>query len=270
MFDACTEYLARNHIAIPKYTVLQRIISQVIKQERKRIADTLKTALSDELAANLEDLVDGKSTLTIKELKQAAKSFTAPELQKELNVNKLIQPWMHEVDQAVSALSLSQENQLHYASMVDYYSITKLKRFDRVLQQLYLLCYLQGRAQINVERIADGFIYHVRKLREKAKAYAKEMAYKDWDGAAANVSKAAELLHFFIDDTIDDQVPFRQIKQRAHDLLEDREIESLCLYLNKQKRAKNDYIWEYYDQHQDLIQQLIRPLFLCLTFEGSD
>lgn len=28
--------------------------------------------------------------------------------------------------------------------------------------------------------MADGFIYHVRKLREKAKAYAKEMAYKDW------------------------------------------------------------------------------------------
>lgn len=62
LFDACTEYLARNHIAIPKYTVLQRIISQVIKQERKRIAGTLKTALSVELAANLEDLVDGKST----------------------------------------------------------------------------------------------------------------------------------------------------------------------------------------------------------------
>jgi len=49
-----------------------------------------------------------------------------------------------------------------------------------------------------------------------------------------------------------------------------REIKSLCLYLKKQKRTKNDYIWEYYDQHQDLIQRLIRPLFLCLTFEGSD
>ena len=98
---------------------------------------------------------------------------------------------MHEVDRVVSALSLSLENQQHYASMVDYYSIVKLKRFDRVTQQLYLLCYLKERAQISIERIADGFIYHVRKLREKAKAYAKEMAYKDWDGAAANVSKAA-------------------------------------------------------------------------------
>lgn len=197
LFDSCIEYLVRNHIAIPKYTVLQRIISQVIKHERQRITDKLKIELSRD------------------------------------------------------------------------HSITKLKRFDRATQQLYLLCYLRERAQINIERIADGFIYHVRKLREKAKVYAHEMAYKDWDGVAANVSKAAELLHLFIDKTIDDKVPFRKIKKRAHDLLEDREIKSLCLYLNKQKRAKSDYIWEYYDQQRDLLQQLIRPLFFCLTFEGS-
>lgn len=270
LFDATTEYLARNHIAIPKYTVLQRIIRQVIKHERKRLSDTLRTTISADLAAKLADLVDGESTLTVKELKQAAKSFTASELDKELNVNKLIQPWMNEVNQVVSALSLSQQNQLYYASMVDYYSITKLKRFDRITQQIYLLCYLQHRAQINIERLADGFIYHVRKLREKAKTYAKEMAYKDWEGAAANISKAAELLYFFIDETIDDQVSFRQIKQRVQGLLGAREIESLCLYLKKQKRTKNDYIWEYYDKHYELIQHLIRPIFLCLTFEGSD
>jgi len=165
LFDACTEYLARNHIAIPKYTVLQRIISQVIKKERKRISDTLKITISDELVSSLADLVEGESTLTVKEIKQAAKSFNASELGKELNVNKLIQPWMNEVHQVVSSLSLSQKNQQHYAMMVDYYSITKLKRFDRVTQQLYLLCYLQERAKINIERLADGFIYHVRKLR---------------------------------------------------------------------------------------------------------
>lgn len=97
LFDAYTEYLARNHIAIPKYTVLQRIISQVIKQERKRLSDTLKTIISAYLAVKLENLVDGKITLTVKELQQTAKIFNAPELEKELNVKKLIQPWMDEV-----------------------------------------------------------------------------------------------------------------------------------------------------------------------------
>jgi hypothetical protein len=72
LFDACTEYLARNHVAISKYTVLQRIISQVIKQERMRLADTLRTTIADELATNLAELVDGKGTLTVKKLMEAA------------------------------------------------------------------------------------------------------------------------------------------------------------------------------------------------------
>ncbi len=118
--------------------------------------------------------------------------------------------------------------------------------------------------------LSDGFIHHVRKLREQAKAYAKEMAYRDWEGAAANVSKAAELLRLFIDDTIDEQQPFGEVKRQAQQLLKSRDIESLCLYLNQQKRAMDDYMWEFYDQHREFVQQILRPIFLCLSFEGSN
>jgi len=133
--------------------------------------------------------------------------------------------------------------------MIDYYG-SKLKRFDRETQQLYLLCYLQERAEKNSERLADGLVYHIRKVHQQAKIFAKDSAYQDWEGAAANVSKAAELLHLFIDDTIDEKKPFGVIKRKALRLLKSREIESLCLYLNKQKRALNDYHWEYYDRQR--------------------
>ena len=39
---------------------------------------------------------------------------------------------------------------------------------------------------------------------------------------------------------------------QAKQLLGSREIESLCLYLSKQKRSLDDY-WEYYDQQKLLI-----------------
>lgn len=73
--------------------------------------------------------------------------------------------------------------------MVDYYG-SKLKRFDRSLQQLYL----QERSQKKLERLTDGFIHHVRKMKEQAKTEAKEAVYQDWQKAARNVEKAAELL----------------------------------------------------------------------------
>lgn len=268
LFDATTEYLSLRRIAIPKYTVMQTVVSQAMKQERERITSSLQNQLSESLSAELVDLVNGKGSLPLSKLRLSAKSFAPPELEKELQVNRLIEPWMSEVNSMVKALSLSIKNQQHFASMVDYYG-SKLKRFDRFTQQLYLLCYLRERVEKNLERLADGFVYHTRKVHEQAKVYAKDAAYRDWEGAAANISKAAELLHLFIDDSIDDKQPFGAVKWEAQKLLKSRDIESLCLYLNKQKRVLDDYHWEYYDQQKPLLEKVLRPIFLCLTFQAT-
>ena len=268
LFDATTEYLSLSRLAIPKYTIIQTLVSLAMKQERKRIAASLKTHLSKGLARDLTDLIGGTASLPLSKLRLSAKNFSPSELEKELKVNRLIQPWMSEVNTAVKSLSLSVKNQQHFASMVDYYG-AKLKRFDHSTQQLYLVCYLQERAEQNVERLADGFVYHVRKVQEQATVYARDAAYRDWEGAAANVGKAAGLLHLFIDDSIDEKQPFGLVKHQAQQLLKSRDIESLCLYLNKQKRAIDDYRWKYYDQQKSLLESVLRPIFLCLDFQGT-
>lgn len=73
---------------------------------------------------------------------------------------------MNEVNTVVKALSLSIKSQQHFASMVDY-NRGKLKRFDRSTQQLYLLCYLQKRAEQNSGRLAEVFVYHASADRQK-------------------------------------------------------------------------------------------------------
>jgi len=67
---------------------------------------------------------------------------------------------------------------------------------------LFLLCYLQSRYQQGLERIAEGFIHHVRQVKHQAKLMAQEQVYQDWQKAARNVSKAANVLHLFVDDSI--------------------------------------------------------------------
>jgi hypothetical protein len=54
-----------------------------------------------------------------------------------------------------------------------------------------------------LERIADGFVHYIRQTKQKAKAYAQESVYQDWQKTAKNVGNAAEVLRLFIDDTID-------------------------------------------------------------------
>ena len=163
---------------------------------------------------------------------------------------------------------LSQKNLHYYASMVEYYTIGKLRRFAPLTVNLYLLCYLYLRHQHLIEHLADGFIYHVRRLKEKARSFAKEAAYKDWQQASRNMDKAAQVLRLFIDDDIDDTVSFADIKKKANKLLGEQALTSVCLYMASQKRAEDDFLWQFYDQQAELITQVLRPIFLCLRFEG--
>ncbi|WP_407214953.1 hypothetical protein [Enterobacter hormaechei] len=66
--------------------------------------------------------------------------------------------------------------------------------------------------------------------------------------AAKNVSKAAEVLHLFIDDSIDLQLPFATVRQQALSLLTKRDLESVCLFLNEQRRSVDEAMWQYCDE----------------------
>ena len=151
LFDAAIEYCSRQKIAIPAYSTLQKIISQVVGDEQEDMANRLERAMSQDLKHALADLVNGEGALPFRQLRQSARNFTGTELEKELVVYRNIQHWMSEVDLLLSLLSLSQKNQQHLAEKVDYYG-AKLKRQTISNQRLYLLCYLQTRWQQALER----------------------------------------------------------------------------------------------------------------------
>lgn len=194
----------------------------------------LDDLISVELANGISDLVKGSDSLTLRRLHQSARSFTGSELQKELTVHRHIRTWMPEVNRVVSELSLSLKNQQHFAEGVTYYG-TNLKRQPVGYQRLYLLCYLQTRWQQALERIADGFVHHVRHRKQKAEIVAREAVYQDWQRVANNVGKAAQVLFLFINDKVDQQQPFGQLKRRALKLIAAKDLESVCLFLNDQK-----------------------------------
>lgn len=51
--------------------------------------------------------------------------------------------------------------------------------------------------------------------------------------------------------------------------MNNRDIETLCLYLKKQKRTVEEYQWQYYDEQLHLLEQFLRPVFLCLECEAG-
>eukprot|EP01086_Lenisia_limosa_P011649 TRINITY_DN379_c0_g1_i10.p1 TRINITY_DN379_c0_g1~~TRINITY_DN379_c0_g1_i10.p1 ORF type:complete len:1007 (-),score=93.96 TRINITY_DN379_c0_g1_i10:801-3821(-) len=269
LFDAAIEYLAHQKIAIPAYSTLQKIVSQVINQHQQRLYDQINAACSQSLKNMLQTLVSDEDHFTLKQLRGSARNFTGTELQKELAVYNHIQPLMEDVTTVLDSLSLSQKNQHHYAERVDYYG-AKLKRQSPANQCLYLLCYLQSRYQQGLERIAEGFIHHTRQVKQRAHQMAQERVYQDWQKAARNVSKAAEILHLFVDDRIDPNTSFHAVQQQAFQFLSANDLNSVCRYLSNQKQSAEEAFWQHLDTESTLRTGLLRSLFCCLRMEGTD
>ena len=270
IFDECIDYLSRNKISIPSYSQLQRIISGSANTEKQRISDFVEDNIPKSLVCFLESLFESGTDIILSEVKQSAKNFTPSEINKELNAFNHLKPHIKNINLLVKKLTLSLKNLEYYASLVDYYTVTKLQRFDHPTRQLYLLCYLQSRYRNINEHLADAFIYHCRKLREKAKDYAKEAAFNEWNNASENISKAADILRLFIDKSVDSNQSFSKIKNKAFKLISPADIESLCLYLTDEKRSIDYYIWKYYDLQSEWITETLRPLFVVLEFQSSE
>ena len=178
------EYLASPENRNSRHSTLQKIVSQVIGQHQKRLHDQIDAACSQGLSTMLLTLVSGEGQFTFQQLRQSARNFTGTELQKEIAVYHHIQPWMTDVTTVLESLSLSQ-NQQHYAERVDYYG-AKLKRQSLANQRLYLLCYLQSRHQQGLERIGEGFIHHLRQVKQRAHQMAQERVLSGLAKAARN------------------------------------------------------------------------------------
>lgn len=269
LFDAAIEYLAHNKIAIPAYSTLQKLIGQVLVQHQKGLHEQVKATCTQALKEMLAELLSGAYTFTLQHLRQSARNFTGTELDKELQVYHHLQPWMAEVAQVQADLGLSQMNQQYYAGRVDYYG-AKLKRQATLNQQLYLLSYLQNRYQQCLERIADGFIHHVRQVKARAKAMAKEQVYQDWQKAARNIGKAADVLQLFLDDGIAPDTHFQSVQEEAFKVLNAKDLTSVCRYLSNQKQSADEAYWQHLDAESTLRTGLLRSLFCCLRIEGAD
>ncbi|MBT4522438.1 MAG: Tn3 family transposase [Halieaceae bacterium] len=269
LFDAAVEYLSNQKIALPAYSTLQKIISQIIISVHSDLVHRLNEHLSDVTRQAIAALLEGKGEMSLRQLRQSARNFTSAEIAKELAVHRHVAQWMPEVSAALDALALSQKNQQHFAERVDYYG-AKLKRQSIDNQRLYLLCYLQQRWQQAQERIADALVHHVRHAKQKAKRYAQESVAKDWRKAEKNVIKAADVLRLFIDDPVDEKQPFGAVRQNAFDIISKSDLESVCLFLYDQRRSIDEATWQYYEQRDSLRVGLIRELFMCLRLEGNE
>jgi TnpA family transposase len=182
----------------------------------------------------------------------------------------MIQPIYQFAKKLIPKFNISQQNLYYLASLIHYYSITKLKRFKTHHQSyLYLLCYLWQRYQQFVDNLVEAFSYHQRDFDEGSKNLAREQFRIYYEEQQKKLASAGRVLKFYVDETIPDEIGFGEVRKQAFSILPKEQLALTAAELIEKQAAPLSFRWQAIDKKVSGIKKYLRPLFLTLDMRSN-
>lgn len=213
IFREVMNYLFEQRIVVPGYSFIQEtVVGQAITFEQNRLTAIMQDHLKQpDIQALKELLEDAQGLYEITQLKREPKDFSLKEIKREIDRGQQIQSLYQLAQSLLPRLGISNESIKYFASLVDYYSVYKLKRLDEWMVYVYLLCFVYYRYQRMNDNLINTFIYNVRRYVDEAKLTAKDQVYQRYTENRQNMKKAGEVLKLLTDDDIAADTPFGDI-----------------------------------------------------------
>jgi TnpA family transposase len=271
VFRELLHYLKEQRIVAPGYSFMQDTVSQALTHEQERLAAVISHRLDRSHREALDRLLeDAPELYEITQLRREPKDFSASEIQREIRRGEQIRDLYHLAKSLLPALGISQESVKYYASLVGYYSVYKLKRFEEATAHVYLLCFVYHRYQRVHDNLMSSLIHHVRRYHEAAKTVAKDRVYASRSEGNEDLDRAGQVLKLFTDDGIPPQTPFHQVRAKAFRILERDKIDFVADHITtKMKFDETAFHWEHMDELAHQFKRHVRPLLLAVDWTAS-
>ncbi len=263
-------YLAAQQIVAPGYSTLQDIISVTLTVEQERLNTLLDTHLSpNDNEALLQLLKNPHGLYEITRIRRDPKDFGEKEMRQEIERGQQIAT-LHELAQRILPhLGISNESIKYYASLVAYYSVYKLQRFERNTTFVYLLCFVQYRYHQMHDNLLHCLIYQVHLYNETAREAAKERISAFHLAQTEGLAKAGQVLRLFTTTDIAPETPFSAVKANAFAIVPEHELERMASSLIQQATIdETKWQWAYLDERHMEFKRRLRPILRVLTFES--
>ncbi|WP_258034700.1 hypothetical protein [Bacillus thuringiensis] len=193
------------------------------------------------------------------------------EIKREIEYGKEMYPLFQLANSILPQLKISNESIKYYASLVGYYSVYKLKRFNESLINLYLLCFIFHRYQKMNVNLINSFIYKMRKYNDDILSFAKDQVYIYYTENQEDLKKVGKVLQVIIDGNISDHTVFKDIQRRVFSILDCPKLTELAnQILNTSKIDEKAFRWELIDALALQFKRQIRPIFMTIDFVTTD
>ncbi|MCD4812028.1 Tn3 family transposase [bacterium] len=205
----------------------------------------------------------------VTKVKKEPKSFKWKEIRREVDNRNSLKPFYEVAKDFLPKLGISNENIKYYASMVNYYTVYKLKRMMQLIVYTYLLCFIFNRYQKISNNLLNGLIYQVSNFKKEAKTAAKETVYNKKIEFNRDLKQAGKVFDLFMDDDIPNETEFGEVRDTAFGYIEKDKFPSVINYIIKASFDEKEYEWDHIKNLSLAFKKNLRPIFLNIDIESQ-
>lgn len=264
--------LEAQRLTIPGYSFLQDLVGQALHFEQHRLTTLLHGQLTDTEIQAMDHLLEHMPSLQhLAQLKREPKDFSNKEIKREIERGDQILGLYQVAQRVLSTLQISNESIIYYSSLVGFYSISRLQRFDPWPVYLYLLCFLHHRYQWRTDILLMSFSAYVRQCEDAARTAARERIYAYRVEANNNLGKAARVLSLFTTTTIAEDAPFHQVRAQAFSILPREQLNHVVTHITSQQVSFDEtaFQWEHLEHLGPQFKRYLRPIVSAIEWKGT-
>lgn len=263
--------LRQQRIVLPGYTYLQDVVRRALLFERDRLSETLAKSMTREDKHVLDKLLrDDNGIHAVTSIKHHPRDFSHKQLLIEIERGEQLRDLYTVAERIIAVTKLSTESVRFYASLVDYYTVYKLKRMNRAMTRLYLLCFIRDRYQRLNDHLISAFCTLVRRYTDEVSERARNAYYLHRRQTNEDIDRGAKVLFLFVDPDVPDDKPFGEVRAQAEALLSSDRIARLCEHLSSgDDLDEGRFEWQAVDAIMTRVKRNLRPLLRFLNWSGT-
>ena len=260
--------LHEKRIVRPNYSTLQKIISKALNDEQNRLESIIVDSITEESKNAIEKLLRRDDILSyLAVLKQDAKNFGYKMMTIERKKLLEIKPLYLLAKELLPKLDISRQNLIHYAELVDYYTIYDLRRLSQASLHLYLICYTWQRYMQLTDNLAAAFGYHLKQFYDETKENAEDVFTNQSRSQQGKMPLVGKLLQLYVDKNISDDVTFGEIRKKyAFALMQEETLYQTANQMIHKPISEHTLKWKAVDKIGPKFKKHLRATFIELDF----
>lgn len=259
-------FFEKEHITLPSYRVIQDMFTEVFSLEKDRL-NNIMSQLPENIQLKLDELIKNEDGLTqLNVMRYDQKDFKYRSIRNEVKKIQFLSE-LHAFGKTfIPGLALSTNAVRYYASLVEHYTASRLRKMNKPQQTLYVLCFAFYRYLVLIDNLITSFMIHVKLLMSEATDYAKKKEDEYIEAIKKELPNLSQFLTWFSSCKDEIELSRQEFQQEGFSILEREKQIEMAKYILGESFDTEAVKWDFYEKSSRLIALYLRPIFLEVTF----